>query len=211
MMDFRQHQTAQQIVGEALHRCRQLGIDTDRANGGNQLMSVMAEALRSSSGRALDSQRGRARAFDLVRRDELQVNPADEYDDEGRGLDQEDLGALREILELGLQRYKPGGETHTFIRKLRDALDGFLQRATDVDGLHGKSFKDMEREPARNAFKSWEDGATVEDRKYLARGRRLAARAADRAPAGRSFLGSRPMPGSDLERMENAAALTFNL
>jgi len=101
-------------------------------------------------------------------------------------------------------------EDRKLLTKLHELLDEILQSGSDADRLQGRAMRDMETAPSRNAFTAYEPGASAADRRYLARGRRLATRAADHRISV-PFLATAPSAGSDLERMELEAARSFGM
>jgi hypothetical protein len=199
MMSYSQNLTAQKIMRNAIASCERIGVDIRSRNADMQLMSCAAEGIRqakSNSGRAFDADMS-AEMKSLIGADAC----------DGRVWD-EDMGELRAWCETQLGK-SGDPNRRRFISKLRTLLDAELGR-DDESELRGRATKDQERD-GRRPWDAYEPGMTREGRTRLARDRRLAARAADRAPAGKSFLGQKAVPDSDLARLDAMAASTFNL
>lgn len=206
MMDFGQHLKIQSFAADFVKAARATGAVIETDNDSCQLLTAVADAARQGrSTRAFDH--SRARSSRRIERDELEVNPADE----ARASDEaEDLESVHGLLRKYLAAAGGTKGDRRFIQQLADALQGYLKSGNDADTLCGRGMRDQERD-GRSPWELYERDATAPARARLAHDRRLATRATDRTPAGRSFLGMRPEPGSDLARIDAQAAATFNL
>ena len=188
-MDFERWRQTERKAFEAIRDFAAMGIPIDRGTP-------------CTTAGILNWQRGRAKdAANL-----------DSYDSDDRDGDitPAHLAQMAEWLRRYLNAGRGSSDDMKFAKRLCDALDGFLNRNADGDSIRGRAQRDMDSSPSQNAFRDWEEGATSEDRAHLAESRRLAARAADSRPL--SFLGSnRPVPDTDLERIERQAQATFGL
>ena len=162
----------------------------------------------------------RARAFDS-HHNQSPRGEADMYAEDGEEeLDSADLQRLLGAIEKELQAGTLKGSDSKFFQRLANQIRAYLQATNDSDAQRGRAMRDQMDAASRVTGKAsnidpWDNyasGATDTGRKHLARSRRLAARAKDAKPApGRSFLGRRPEPGSDLDVLDRMAARTFNL
>jgi len=165
----------------------------------------------------------RARAFDAhlttAPRGEADLHPVDRVEDADE-LDDDDLRLVLGDIEKMLQSNRLDGGNRRFLQRLSEQIQQYLTRNQDSNRMRGRAMRDQMDAASRVTGKAsnidpWDNyasGATDTGRKHLARSRRLAARAKDAKPApGRSFLGRRPEPGSDLDVLDRMAARTFNL
>ncbi|HTX42885.1 MAG TPA: hypothetical protein VMD25_13700 [Acidobacteriaceae bacterium] len=165
----------------------------------------------------------RARAFDAhhttAPRGESDLYPVDRVEDADDDLDPEDLKKLLADIEAELSAGTLGKHSQFFAMLARQ-IKGYLSAGKDSDTQRARAMRAQMDAASRVTGKAsnvdpwgnYEAGATDQERRHLARSRRLAGRATDAKPApGKSFLGRRPERGTDLDKLDRQAARTFNL
>jgi len=210
-----QAKLTREVFAEAVDVLRDAGVKIDPQQDRNTLLPLYT-ALQDASYRRGITGTAKARSFDSHHNQsprgeaDLYVAEDGEEPDDGE-LDPARLRQLLSEIEDGLKRGGlNGAETKMFVR-LGERIRSYLNAGRDSDTMRGRSTRDMLRN-GNDPLRLIEDGAGPLLRRHLRRNRQLAARAKDAKPApGRSFLGRRPEPGSDLDVLDRMAARTFNL
>ena len=214
-----QAQLTREVFAEAVDVLRDAGVEIDPQQDRNTLLPLYT-ALQDASYRRGISGTAKARSFDshhtTAPRGEADLYAAEDGDDE---LDPEDLKKLQADIEAELKAGTLGKHSQFFAMLARQ-IKGYLSAGKDSDTQRARAMRAQMDAASRVTGKAsnvdpwgnYEAGATDQERRHLARSRRLAGRATDAKPApGKSFLGRRPERGTDLDKLDRQAARTFNL